>query len=59
MRIDKRDQRCIMVNIDPETCVRDPVVLKTIGRARQACLGVYGSVVVLGAIRVGDPVIVD
>jgi MOSC domain-containing protein YiiM len=34
----------------------DPAVLKAIGRARQACLGVYGSVVAPGAIRVGDPV---
>ncbi len=56
MRVDKRDQRCVVVNIDPVTDERDPAILKTIGGARQACLGVYGSVVTPGAIGVGDPV---
>jgi MOSC domain-containing protein len=55
-RVDKRDQRCVVVNLDPVTGARDPAVLTTIGRARQACLGVYGSVVTPGEIQVGDPV---
>ncbi len=59
VRVDKRDQRCVLVNIDPVTCARDPAVLKTIGRAREACLGVYGSVVAPGALAVGDPVMLD
>lgn len=59
LRIDKRDQRCIMVNVDPVTGARDPEILRTISRARQACLGVYGSVVTPGAIGVGDPVVLD
>lgn len=59
MRVDKRDLRCVMVNIDPVTGARDPAILSTIGRARQACLGVYGSVAIPGAIGVGDPVILD
>lgn len=58
-RVDKRDQRCVVVNLDPVTGARDPAVLTTIGRARQACLGVYGSVVTPGEIRVGDPVMLD
>jgi uncharacterized protein YcbX len=59
MRVDKRDQRCVVVNIDPVTGARDPAILSTIGRARQACLGVYGSVAIPGAIGVGDPVMLD
>jgi uncharacterized protein YcbX len=59
IRIDKRDQRCVTVNIDPVTCERDSAILRTIGSARQAYLGVYGSVAIPGAIGVGDPVIVD
>jgi uncharacterized protein len=59
MRVDKRDQRCVMVNVDPATGVRDPAVLRMIGRERDACLGVYGSVATPGAFAVGDPVILE
>jgi uncharacterized protein YcbX len=56
MRVDRRDKRCGVVNIDPVTARRDPVVLETIARERQVCLGVYGSVVEPGHVAVGDPV---
>jgi hypothetical protein len=46
-----------MVNIDPETDDRDPEVLRTIARERDACLGVYGSTVRPGRVAVGDPVL--
>ena len=59
MRIDKRDQRCMMVNVDPVTTERDPAILRTITRARQACLGVYGSIGAPGAIAIGDPVVLE
>jgi uncharacterized protein YcbX len=59
MRIDKRDQRCIMVNVDPKTTKRNSAVLKAIGRERQACLGVYGSTVVPGRVAVGDAVSIE
>ena len=59
MRVDKRDQRCIMVNVDPKTTKRNSAVLKAIGRERQACLGVYGSTVTPGRVAVGDLVSID
>lgn len=59
LRVDKRDQRCVVVNVDPATGERDPAILRTITRARQACLGVYGSVATPGAIGIGDPVTLD
>jgi uncharacterized protein YcbX len=59
MRVDQRDKRCVMINVDPETTERDPEVLRTAARERDACLGVYGSPVQLGAVRVGDPVTID
>ena len=59
MRVDQRDQRCVVVNIDPVTGARDPAILSAMGRTRDACLGVYGSVVTPGAIGVGDPVTLD
>lgn len=56
MRVDRRDQRCVVTNVDPETSERDPAVLRTIARERGACLGVYGSTVTPGRVRIGDRV---
>jgi uncharacterized protein YcbX len=57
MRVDLRDERCVMVNVDPATSERNAAVLKAIARERDACLGVYGSTVTPGRIAVGDPVL--
>jgi len=59
MRVDKRDTRCVIVNIDPETHERNAAVLRTIARDRQACLGVYGSTVEPGRVSVGDRVTIE
>ena len=57
VRIDKRDQRCVVVNIDPTTTARDPAILRAIALDRGSCLGVYGSIVRPGRVAVGDDVI--
>ena len=59
MRVDQRDQRCVMVNVDPVTTTRDPSVLRAIARHRQACLGVYGTTVREGRVALGDPVLLE
>ena len=59
MRVDKKDQRCIMVNVDPKTTQRNSTILKAIGRERQACLGVYGSTVAPGRVAIGDLVSIE
>jgi uncharacterized protein YcbX len=59
MRVDKRDQRCVVVNVDPATTERNPAVLRAIARERQACLGVYGSTVRPGRVAVGDAVVIE
>jgi uncharacterized protein YcbX len=56
MRVDERDSRCVIVNVDPETSERDPRVLKTVAKASDNCAGVYGSVVEPGRVAVGDAV---
>ncbi len=58
IRVDQRDERCVLINVDPVSGERDPSVLKTVGRERDACLGVYGATVRPGMIRVGDIVAV-
>jgi MOSC domain-containing protein len=57
MRVDQRDSRCVLVNVDPATGTRDPAVLRAIARERDAYLGVYGSTVEPGRVAVGDPVL--
>jgi uncharacterized protein YcbX len=59
MRVDKRDKRCVMVNIDPTSTESNPEVLKTIVRERDSRLGVYGTTVTPGRISVGDRVAIE
>jgi hypothetical protein len=56
MRVDKRDGRCVVITIDPVTAERNPTILRTVARDRQGCLGVYGSTVTPGRVKVGDVV---
>jgi uncharacterized protein len=57
MRVDQKDERCVMINVDPATIERNSAILKTAGRRRDACLGVYGTTVEPGRVAVGDPVL--
>ena len=59
MRVDQRDSRCVMVNVDPQTTERDPAVLRAIAQERESCMGVYGSTVEPGRVAVGDAVLLD
>lgn len=49
-----RDERCMMINLDPETAKQDPQVMKAVVRLNDNCAGVYATVVRRGAIRLGD-----
>jgi uncharacterized protein YcbX len=59
MRVDQRDERCVIVNIDPATTERNHAVLRTLAREREACVGVYGSTVEPGRVAVGDSVVLE
>ena len=59
MRVDQRDQRCVMVTIDPVTLRRDPAILRAIARERDTMFGVYGSTVTPGRVIVGDAVALE
>jgi hypothetical protein len=56
LRLDKRDGRCVMVDVDPQTAKREAKVLRTIAQERGGCFGVYGTTVQPGRIAVGDAV---
>ena len=59
MRVDKRDKRCVTINIDPATSLKNPAVLRAVAQQRDAHLGVYGSVVKPGRVTVGDAVVIE
>ncbi len=54
--ITNRDERCSMVNFDPDSARRTPEVLKAIVRVRDNKAGVYGAVTRRGRVTVGQPV---
>jgi MOSC domain-containing protein len=56
VRIDRRDQRCVVVDVDPASSRRRPGLLRAIAERHAACLGVYGTTVAPGRIGIGDAV---
>ena len=51
-----RDLRCSMVNLDPDSAISAPEVLKTIARANQSHAGIYGAVTRVGWLAVGQAI---
>jgi len=49
-----RDERCSMVNLDPDSARPAPEVLKAIVRANQTCAGIYAAVTRTGQLAVGQ-----
>ena len=56
MRVDKRDGRCVVITVDPDTGERRPEILRAVADERQGCLGVYGSTVRPGVVALDDHV---
>jgi uncharacterized protein YcbX len=52
-----RDVRCSMVNLDPDSASPAPEVLKAVVRANQNKAGVYGTVIRVGLVAVGQTVV--
>jgi MOSC domain-containing protein len=51
-----RDERCSMVNLDPDTASPAPEVLKAVVRAHQNTAGIYGAVTRIGRLQVGQTI---
>jgi uncharacterized protein len=56
VRVVKKDGRCVMINLDPDTAVASLVVLQTVARHHAGCTGVYGAVLREGIVRANDPI---
>jgi uncharacterized protein YcbX len=49
-----RDERCSMVNLDPDTASPAPEMMKAVVRANQNNAGIYGAVTRIGRLAVGQ-----
>lgn len=55
--ITERDPRCKMITLDPDTGEANPDVMKVVAHAHGGTAGVYGVLLVEGAIKPGDEAI--
>lgn len=56
LKIVKKDSRCVIPTLDPETGRAFPKVLETIKSSHAGCIGVYADVVSGGTIHQGDEI---
>lgn len=54
--VTRRDVRCSIVNLDPDSARAAPEVLKAVVRANQNNAGVYGTVIRIGGLAVGQSI---
>jgi uncharacterized protein YcbX len=52
-----RDVRCSMVNLDPDSSNPAPEVMKAVVRAHQNTAGIYGAVIRIGRLAVGQTIL--
>ena len=54
--VTQRDERCSMVNLDPDSAAVAPEVMRAVVRANQNYAGIYGAVTRVGRLAVGQDV---
>ena len=57
VKVYMKDERCRMVNLDPDTAEQDVRVMRTVARLNKNYAGGYGTVVRSGELCVGQVVI--
>lgn len=56
MAVTMRDERCSMLNLDPDSAASAPEVMKAVVRANQNNAGIYGVVTRVGRLAVGQTI---
>lgn len=56
MNVIMKDERCMMINLDPETAKTDASIMKSVVQRNNNCAGVYGTVLQTGTIAVGQKI---
>lgn len=54
-----RDERCAIVNLDPDSATSTPEVMKAVVRAHQNNAGIYGTVIRTGPLAVGQTIFLN
>src|SRR3984893_13389278 len=57
VNVTMRDERCSMVNLDPDSASPAPEVMKAVVRANQNNAGIYGAVSRIGRLAVGQTIL--
>jgi uncharacterized protein YcbX len=57
INVTMRDERCSMVNLDPDSASPAPEVMKALVRANQNNTGIYGAVTRIGGLAVGQTIL--
>ena len=53
LSVTMRDERCAMVNLDPDSALPEPEIMKAVVRANQNNAGIYATVTRIGQLAVG------
>jgi uncharacterized protein len=56
LEVVKRNQRCVMITLDPDTAEVRPEILELVSRRHQCLVGVYAAVLREGIVRTRDPI---
>lgn len=56
LQVVKKDGRCVMIGLDPDTAKPSPQVFEHVSRKHGGCTGVYAAVLREGIVRAGDRV---
>jgi uncharacterized protein YcbX len=56
LEVVKRNQRCVMITLDPDTAEARPEILELVSRRHQCLVGVYAAVLREGIVRTRDPI---
>ena len=56
LQVVKKNARCVMINLDPETAAPSPVVFEKVARCHDGLAGVYAAVLREGIVKADDPI---
>ncbi|AXC14865.1 MOSC domain containing protein [Acidisarcina polymorpha] len=56
MQVAKRNMRCKLITLDPDSAQPSPEVMKLVAREHQSCAGIYLTAVIEGMVSVGDSI---
>jgi uncharacterized protein len=56
LQVVKKNARCVIITLDPDTAKPSPQVLERVSRSHAGSTGVYGAVLREGIVRANDPI---